>query len=106
MEYFDETFASDDSRIHQYPDPAYAAHVTKYPWVVEEDDCVISGLHSNSLAQLDHDLWPNDGSSVAATNDEQSSDSASSPASCHKRMKIDSDYQANEICSTYVRFNA
>ena len=40
---------------HEYPDPDYAAHVTKYPWT-EEDGYLPSALHGLPANSLEKNL--------------------------------------------------
>lgn len=44
----------DDQDRCEYPDPDYAAYVTKYPWFGEEHDSVLPGLPSEPDG-----AWPN-----------------------------------------------
>ena len=41
---------------HEYPDPDYAAYVTKYPWR-EEDGYLPSALHGLPSELLEENLW-------------------------------------------------
>ena len=56
MEQFDQAEHSPMHVTHEYPDPDYAAHVTKYPWR-EDNGYLPSALHGSPPETLKESLW-------------------------------------------------
>lgn len=99
MEQFDQIDIGLTHTTHEYPDPDFAAYVTKYPWR-EDDGYLPSALHrvpSESLEEISRSR--NDDRPWRAGDDEDDvlDSDAQGPA---REVTWDPDYQVSEASVT------
>lgn len=86
---------------HEYPDPDFAAYVTKYPWR-EDDGYLPPALHGLPTESLQNSSCPgNHGNpwQPGPNGDEILERKALGPA---RDVAWDPDYQVSEACVTYL----
>ena len=84
---------------HEYPDPDYAAYVTKYPWR-EDDGYLPSALHGLPSESLEEISRPgNHGGPWKARHDRREVVGSDAQALAAD-VAWDSDYQFSEACVT------
>lgn len=99
MEQFDQSEHSPIHATHEYPDPDYAAYVTKYPWR-EDDGYLPSALHGSSSETLKVSQWAGNYGSSWKAGDEESEvldDDTQRPA---RDVTWDPDYHVSDAAVT------
>ena len=90
----------EDPKPHEYPDPDYAAYVTRYPWVGEDDGYMPSGLRSQPQSSWRHDSPDNDGLDQSEARSMDHPGFADDDGFFEGGMTFDSDYQASDAYVT------
>lgn len=81
---------------HEYPDPDYAAYVTKYPWARDDDDYIPSGLQRSPRRAYRDGLEGNLDSALSQVHDDTIDALNSQYLGTDEDMTIDPDYQASD----------
>lgn len=90
-----EQFGPSDYRRHEYPDPDYAAHVTRYPWR-EDDGYLPSALHGLPPESLENISRPANYGIPWQGRDDRDETLDIDAQGSGREVRWDSDYQVSE----------
>ena len=85
--------------MHEYPDPDYAAHVTKYPWR-EEDGYLPSALHALPFESFEQNARPGNSGIIRRFGHDGGEILDSDAPDPARDVMWDPDYQVSEAGAT------